>query len=249
VETLPSGREGSCLLLFDIDGTLLFSGGAGKRALNRAFSELFGVGDAFADIPVAGRTDSLIFDHALERAKIETDQESKDDFFRRYFGYLKEEIVEPGPKKGLMPGVKNLLEEVQFRSNLVIALLTGNFSRAAEIKLRHFGLWHYFLCGSYGDDAEGRDGLVPIAVDRARELGVSVMFPSDVVVIGDTPLDVRCAQVVGASSIGVATGSFSEQALRDAGAGAVLPDLSDCSRFLSCVDGVTTGSFLETDPS
>ena len=249
METLSSGHGGRRLLLFDIDGTLLLSGGAGKRALNRAFSDVYGVGDAFAGIPVAGRTDSLIFDHALEQAKIETDQESKEQFFRRYFDYLEEEIIEPGAKKGLMPGVRDLLEELRFRSDLVIALLTGNFSRAAEIKLRHFSLWHYFLCGSYGDDAEGRDGLVPIAVARARELGVSVVFPRDVVVIGDTPLDVRCAQVVGASSIGVATGAFSEQALRDAGADAVLTDLSDCSRFLSCVDGVTMGSLPKTDLS
>ena len=247
MESLSSGHGGSRLLLFDIDGTLLLSGGAGKRALNRAFSDFYGVGDAFADIPVAGRTDSVIFDHALEQAKIETDQEIKKQFFRRYFDYLEQEIVQPGPKKGLMPGVKDLLEELQFRSDLVIALLTGNFSHAAEIKLRHFSLWHYFLCGSYGDDAEGRDGLVPIAVDRARKLGVSVVFPRDVVVIGDTPLDVRCAQVVCASSIGVATGAFSEQALRDSGAGAVLTDLSDCSRFLSCVDRVTANSFSETE--
>ena len=224
------------LVLFDIDGTLLFTGGAGKRALNRAFEELFGTRDAFTGISVAGRTDALIVDEALSRSDVIADKISRELFFVRYFDFLKEEIVQPGPKKGLMPGVRKLLEKLVPSPGLVSALLTGNFARAAKIKLEYFGIWNYFACGAYGDDAPSRNDLVPIAVDRARNSGISIASPRDAIVVGDTPFDVQCATAVHARSIAVATGPFSESVLRDAGADEVLPDLSDTKRFLAALD-------------
>ncbi len=224
-------------MLFDVDGTLLLSGGAGKRALNRAFEEVFGAADAFSGVPVAGRTDALIVDDALDRVGVVADRPQRTRFFGRYYEYLEEEILHPGPRKGLMPGVERLLEQLAPRPALVSALLTGNFARAAQIKLEHFGVWRYFACGAYGDDAPVRDELVPIAVARARDAGIPIASATDAVVVGDTPLDVQCAAAAGARSVGVATGSFSEVELRQAGADAVLSDLSDSSRFFAAVCG------------
>ncbi len=220
------------LLLFDIDGTLLLSGGAGTRALNRTFEEMFGVAGAFTGIAVAGRTDPLILGDALDRAGVAADAAARRKFLARYCGHFEREILLPGPRKGLMPGVRRLLDRLWKRPNVACALLTGNIARAARIKLEHFALQRYFVCGAYGDDAPRRDDLVPVAVGRARCAGIDVASASQAVVIGDTPLDVQCAAAAGARSVGVATGSFTEEELRRAGADAVLPDLTDPSRFL-----------------
>ena len=229
------GARPATLVLFDIDGTLLLSGGAGRRALNRAFQELFTVPDAFNGIPVAGRTDTTIFDDALGRAAVDADAATRGRFFARYYELLKVEIQHPGPRKGLMPGVRQLLERLEARADVSCALVTGNFARAARIKLEHFDLWRYFVCGAFGDDAPERDHLVPIALDRARASGVGVESVRQAVVVGDTPLDVKCAAAVGARSIAVATGSFDEPALAASGADDVLTDLSDPERFLQLV--------------
>lgn len=223
------------LVLFDIDGTLLLSGGAGRRALNRAFQELFTVPDAFNGIPVAGRTDTTIFAEALGRVAIDADTATHERFYTRYYEFLEVEIQHPGPRKGLMPGVRQLLERLKARADVSSAIVTGNFRRAARIKLDHFNLWHYFVCGAFGDDAPERDYLVPIAVERAKASGVHVELVHQVVVVGDTPLDVKCAAAVGARSVAVATGSFDEKALAASGADNVLADLSDPEKFLQLV--------------
>ena len=234
-------RASKTLLLFDIDGTLLLSGGAGLRALNGAFFDQFGVGKAFAGLPVAGRTDPLLLRDALARAGVEADVVQRRRFHDRYCQLLQREIVYPGPHKGLMPGVRDLLARLHGRTDVSVSLLTGNFARAAQIKLEHFGLWQFFVAGAFGDDAAERDELVPVAVERARAAGIEVVVPTSVVVVGDTPLDVRCAAAVGASSIAVATGSFDETTLADSGADAVLANLADGQMFLEavarCVEG------------
>lgn len=232
---MPSIR--TQLLLFDIDGTLLLSGGAGKRALNRAFKESFGADDGFDSIPVAGRTDELIFKDALERSGKTATASSRSEFFSRYYKYLEQEIVHPGRNKGLMPGVRLLLERLSPLSNVVIGLLTGNFAAAAKIKLQYFGIWDYFVFGAYGDDAPVRDDLVPIAVSRARASDVVIASDVEAIVVGDTPLDVRCAIAGGARSVAVCTGSYGEYELREAGADSVLRDLTDSERFVRLILG------------
>ncbi len=217
----------SKILLFDIDGTLLLSGKAGYRALTRTFEELFGVALGFDDIPVAGMTDETILTAALERAGVPADFGTRERFHSRYCELFADEIHFPGPRKGLMPGVAVLLETLSRYDNIRCGLVTGNFARPAQIKLEHFELWRFFHFGAYGDDAPVRDELVPIAVERARRSGVEVERAGDVVVIGDTPLDVQCAAAAGARSVAVATGSYDEAALRGTGAHTVLADLSD----------------------
>lgn len=229
----PAGK--TKLLLFDIDGTLLLSGGAGKRALNCAFEELFGVADAFDGVPVAGRTDPLLIDDAAAGAGLLLDPGERVQFHDRYCDLLELEIRQPGPRKGLMPGVEDLLLHLEPRADLCIGLLTGNFARSAKIKLDHFGLSRFFTYGAFGDDAPERDALVPIAVERARQAGVVVASASDVVVVGDTPLDIRCAKAAGARSVAVATGPFDEPTLSAHGATAVLPDLRAADAFLAAL--------------
>ena len=228
----------STLLLFDIDGTLLLSGGAGLRALNRTFEEQFQESDAFAGIPVAGRTDPLLLNDAVARAGITIDDAQRRRFHDRYCDLLETEIRHPGPRKGLMPGVEPLLAHLHQREDVSVALLTGNFARSARIKLEHFGLWRFFLCGAFGDDSADRDQLVPVAVKRAAGVGVIPTSPADVVVIGDTPLDIQCARVAGAQSIAVATGSFDRDTLKSHGASAVLSDLGEVDAFLDALQRV-----------
>ena len=230
-----TSRSRTQLVLFDIDGTLLLSGGAGKRALNRAFKESFGVDDGFDSIPVAGRTDALIFRDALDRSGVVATDSCRIGFFARYYEYLEQEIIYPGRNKGLMPGVSFLLERLVPLPDVVTGLLTGNFARAAKIKLQYFGIWDYFVLGAYGDDAPLRDDLVPIAVSRARANNFLIVSSADTIVVGDTPLDVRCALAGGARSVAVCTGSYDESELREAGADSILPDLADSERFLKLI--------------
>jgi phosphoglycolate phosphatase-like HAD superfamily hydrolase len=143
----------------------------------------------------------------------------------------------PPPRS--LPGVHALLDRCAARDDLVLALLTGNFEPSARLKLEPFGLWHYFGCGAYGDDAPDRNGLVPVAIERARARGHQGLSATRALVIGDTPHDVRCAAVHGARSLAVATGGYEEQVLRDAGADAVVTDLSDVERVIDLMDELT----------
>jgi phosphoglycolate phosphatase len=213
------------IILFDIDGTLVLTGGAGVRAMTRAFEELFTISDAFRGIPMFGRTDAGILFAAAAAHGVGTGELAR--FRGVYLAHLATEVGKPGPRKGIMPGVRPLLDSLANRSDVYLALLTGNYEEAARLKLEYFDLWRYFRCGAFGDDAPDRNSLLPKALDRIRECGGPDVGPSDVVVIGDTPLDVACAAAAGARSIAVATGSYDVDALRSTGADVVLTDLSD----------------------
>lgn len=220
------------LVLFDIDGTLVLTGGAGMRALNRACEDLLGHRNAVHGVPLAGRTDWIILLDALSRIGRELDADLFAALRDRYLVFLREEIALPGHGvKGVMPGVRELLARLHARDDVFLGLLTGNFEAGARIKLGHFGLWEYFRCGAFGDDAADRNALVPFAVSRARECGLSDAAPGNVFVVGDTPHDVGCALAAGATPIGVATGSFSVAELRASGADVVFSDLSDVAAF------------------
>ena len=131
-----------------------------------------------------------------------------------------------------MPGIPALMTAVAARAELHVALLTGNYRGAAEIKLAHFDLWRHFRFGAFSDDSGDRNALVPIARDRARLHGVPPHACERVIVIGDTPHDVECAAVAGATSIAVATGGFTRDELAGAGADIALDDLSDTEAVL-----------------
>jgi phosphoglycolate phosphatase len=225
------------LLLFDVDGTLVLTGGAGERAMNRAFAELFGITRGFEGIPMAGRTDPIIVNEALAKAGIDASGASIARFRERYFARLAEEMDVPGPRKGRMPGVGRLLDALEARPDALLALLTGNYAEAARIKLGHFDLWRYFACGAFGEDAAERSQLVEVALRRCQALGSPEVARGDVFVVGDTPLDVACARANGAKAIAVATGPYGVGQLRESGADVVFEDLSETATFLTFVDG------------
>jgi phosphoglycolate phosphatase len=215
------------LLLFDVDGTLLLSGRAGLRAMTRAFQDAFGIGDAFKGESFGGRTDSYLVSKALKQAGLPDTIENHDRFRETYLPLLAEEIQHPGQgHKGLMPGARELLDALQDYEHLHLALLTGNYRDAAEIKLRHFEIWDFFEWGAFSDDHHDRNELVPIAKTRAETYDIPAEAIARAIVIGDTPHDIECARVAGAKSIAVATGGYTMAQLKDAGADEVLPDLS-----------------------
>ena len=221
------------LVLFDIDGTLVLTGGAGIRAMNRTGEAELGLSNLLDSVPVAGRTDWIILHDALTKAGHDLDEDLFVRMRDAHIRYLREEIDQPGDGvKDVMPGIRELLPVLQSRDDVFLGLLTGNFEEAARIKLGHFDLWDYFRCGAFGDDAADRNKLVPFAVDRARECGLGSFDYGEVVVIGDTPHDVACAVVVGAMPVAVATGNFTVDQLRATGAPIVLEDLSDTEGFM-----------------
>lgn len=221
------------LILFDIDGTLTLTGGAGMRAMNRACADVVGHDNAMDGVALAGRTDWIILDDILRNAGRTLDATLLDQLRRRYVAHLAEEIQLPGRGvKDMMPGIRPLLDALQRREDVALGLLTGNFLEGARIKLEYFDLWRYFPCGAFGGDSANRNDLVPVAIRRARECGIADVQPSDVLVVGDTPHDVACARVAGATPVAVATGGYSVEQLRETGAGIVFRDLSDTAAFL-----------------
>ena len=246
------------LILFDIDGTLILTGRAGVRAMNHAFRETLSIGEALADIPLAGRTDRAIIAEALARfaPAHEADEAWVVAFRDRYLDRLRVELDVDHPGKRVLPGIGPLLDALETVPDTHVALLTGNFARGAEVKLGYFDLWRRFKWGAYGDATTDRNALLPVAMQRAREAGLMGLTPADVVVIGDTPHDVACAHSGGARAVAVATGPFSEAALADTGAEVVLPDLADTRGVLDALArlavislvGRCGGSACESNP-
>ena len=221
------------LILFDIDGTLCLTGRAGWRAMNHACAEVVGADDAMTSVEFAGRTDWSILRDIMAKYGRTLDTALLEDLRDRYVRHLVEEIQQPGTGvKDVMPGINALLEDLRQRDDVALALLTGNFLEGARIKLEYFDLWKYFPCGAFGGDAASRNDLVPIALSRARACGIVNGQPSQVLVVGDTPNDIECALVADATPVGVATGGYSVDDLRAAGAEIVFKDLSDTKAFL-----------------
>jgi phosphoglycolate phosphatase len=224
------------IILFDIDGTLILTGGAGSRAMSRAFEDVFAVARAFDGVPMAGRTDLRILEDASARAGVALNGPARRLFRDRYFERLLEALSEPGFSKRVLPGVQPLLEALASRPDIFLALLTGNCEQGAKLKLEHFDLWRFFRCGAFGDDAQDRNDLFSVAMQRARECGAPEVSAGHVIVVGDTELDVACAAAAGARSVAVATGPSTSSALRQSGADVAFEDLSDTAAFLQLLD-------------
>lgn len=211
-------------VLFDIDGTLINPGGAGRRSVTRVFYEMFSIHKAFAGARMAGKTDIQIIKEGLTRYGLPMGDGILTSILSRYVEILQREI--PNPKGHINPGVVELLEALREEDGYWLGLLTGNIERGARIKLGAFDLNGYFSVGAFGDDCEDRDSLLPIAVEKLRVMaGIDIGY-GDCIVVGDTPLDVRCSKPFGASSIAVATGPYSYESLLETGADYVLRDLS-----------------------
>jgi len=220
-------------ILFDIDGTLTDSAGAGRRALNQAMLEATGTEDGFRGVGFAGKTDLLIIREGLEKLGLDPSDPMISLVAGRYVANLRTEVAKGGGH--VKVGARELIEGLQNSDACVLGLLTGNLEEGARIKLEPFGLNKFFAVGAYGDDAEDRNLLLPIALLRLREQRGMSLNPRDCLVIGDTPKDVECARVHGALSIAVATGPYPLEVLRETGADLVVPDLSGTARLLASI--------------
>lgn len=219
------------VLLFDIDGTLLSTGGAGQRAMERALRTAFGITRPTVGISAAGRTDRAITRDLFAFHGVEETPDAWETFTQTYLGHLAEVLPQlPGQ---ILPGVRELLESLAARDDVVLGLLTGNLQRGADLKLQHYGLQGYFVGGGFGDHHHNRDDVA-----RAARHSIEVEFggpidESRLWVIGDTPHDVQCGRAIGARVAAVATGSFSLNELRHTNPDQLFADLSDAERLLA----------------
>jgi phosphoglycolate phosphatase len=213
------------LVFFDIDGTLMDSGGAGTRSMNLAFEEIFSVSDAFVGINMAGKTDIQIMKEGLRKHGLDSENGNVGLLTNSYIGHLGR-LIE-NRRKHLKPGIKDSLERLSGREEVFLGLLTGNIEAGARIKLDSFGLNNYFPFGAFGDDDEDRNKLLPVAVERFRSFRQREVRYKDCIVIGDTPRDVECAKIYGAYAIAVATGPYVYDSLVASGADVVLRDISE----------------------
>jgi phosphoglycolate phosphatase len=215
------------LVLFDIDGTLLHTLGAGIRGMSRAFGRLHGRPDALEGVPVAGRTDRSIVTDGFRRIGVEPDPGRIRELRDVYVGEIPDELNRvSGTAIGVLPGVEQMIDALEQSPDTAIGLLTGNFEVIAAIKLDHYNLGRRFTFGGYGDHHVDRRDLLPMAIDRARAAGVDAS-DSRVVVIGDTPLDVDCAHAHGALAVAVATGNYTTAQLEATGADIIVETLQD----------------------
>src|SRR5262245_58635611 len=207
------------LLLFDVDATLISTGGASLRALDRAFKKLLDLESAMLDIAPHGKTDPAIVREVFQKRMKE--QSATEDVIAEviemYVEYLRDE-VERSETYNVLPGIRDVLDEMQARTDVLMGLATGNVESGARIKLQRAGLNEYFSFGGYGSDAEDRTDLVRRAAERAARRHGSQIAGSDTFVIGDTPRDIEAGKRAGFKTVGVATGQYSVDQLQDSGA-------------------------------
>lgn len=216
------------IFLFDIDGTLLASGGAGKAALESALTEDFGI-ELKSEVPYSGRTDRAIVRELLHVHGIEETPAVLDKLVAGYLRRLPDCLRH---KEGrVLPGIASLLELMRGRDGAAIGLLTGNVRAGAKVKLGHFGLFEHFAFGGFGDHHFDRDDVAREALAAVRDHRPGARV-DQIWVIGDTPLDVRCARAIGAKVLAVATGVHSIEELTASRPDLVLADLSDPKEFV-----------------
>ena len=193
------------LILFDVDGTLIHTGGAGVKAFAKTFTTEFNAVDGFERLKFAGRTDLSLVREFFDLHHIAVTRENFERFFERYVFWLDHILRES--KTELCPGVWEFIHDLEALPQApVLGLLTGNIRLGAEIKLRHFNLWDAFQTGAFADDHEERDQIAAVARQRASRILGTNLSGEEVVVVGDTPLDIRCARAIGAKALAVATG-------------------------------------------
>jgi len=201
------------LVLFDIDGTLVRTGGAGVKAFAKVFETEFGATDGFERLKFSGRTDMSLVREFFGYHNIAATPENFRRFFERYVFWL--DHILQGSKTAICPGVCEFLQQLRFMTPTpLLGLLTGNIRLGAEIKLRHFDLWKVFATGAFADDHEDRDQIAAIARQRGCEILREKLGDDQVLVIGDTPLDIRCARAIGSRVLAVATGGATLEELQ-----------------------------------
>lgn len=223
------------LLLFDIDGTILLTDGAGTRAANRAFEKLHGLGDAMRGIDAAGKTDPLIlremYGNGLSRDYTEAEAEK---FYEEYAVFLEEEVEKSSIN--IMPGIPYLIENLSWRTDMLLGIATGNIEPGARIKLRKSGLDSHFSVGGYGSDSGSREALIRIAIERAETRLRDKEGFEKIFVIGDTPHDIVHGRAAGAVTVAVATGRYSLTELREHSPDHLFEHLADYENVIRIFD-------------
>jgi phosphoglycolate phosphatase len=218
------------LLLFDIDGTLLLSGGAGAKAMLATGQKLFGDNFNF-DLDTSGKLDTQIYTE-LTKLNPTLEMHTRHDEFRDAYLKLLEFELKWDNTAFLMPGIEKLLEDLRKRQHITLGLLTGNYGPAAKLKLKAVNIQHdWFSVTAFGDEAITRPDLVELAIKRYEQTKEK-LHPQEVVVIGDTPRDVACAHAHGCVAFAVATGSWSVEQLQAARADVVVDTLNDATKLL-----------------
>ncbi|HMP18094.1 MAG TPA: HAD hydrolase-like protein [Gemmatales bacterium] len=216
------------LFLFDIDGTLLSSSGAGKFALESALLDTFNLENIRVQVPYSGRTDAAIARDLLHAHDIEPTQERITSLQEAYLQRLPQALE--SRQGAVLPGVTPLLNQlISMQQEVLMGLLTGNIRRGAEVKLGHFQLYHYFRFGGFGDNLLTRDEVAHSAWRAAQKEYPGELVPDRTWVVGDTPLDISCARAIGARVLAVATGHHSREELTHHRADLVLDSLEDPS--------------------
>ena len=214
------------VVLFDVDGTLIDTGGAGGRSWSYAFREAFGVDGDIRRFSEVGMTDPVVARETFEGTMGR--EPTTDEVIRlmmRYVLRLPEEVAASSGYR-VMPGVHDLLERL-VRADTLLGLVTGNIEGAAHIKISRAGLQRFFLFGGYGSDSSVRSDLTRAAVARAEALSGHDIDPAEVIVVGDTPRDIEAAHGAGTIAVGVATGEYTADQLREGGADHVLRSFAD----------------------
>jgi phosphoglycolate phosphatase len=221
------------LLLWDVDGTLIQTGGAGSAAMAIALERAHGCAPELAHVDLAGRTDHWIARRLLEAHDITSTPEAVAAFFDAYVEALPDALA--SHEGEVLPGIAELLSAFTARPDVVQGLLTGNTTRAARLKLEHYGLWQYFTFGVFGDDTELRAELGPLALADARYRHGAEFLPEHAIVIGDTPHDIDCGKALGARTVAVATGRYRLEELAAYEPTALFADLADTCAVLDLV--------------
>ncbi|XAL99718.1 HAD family hydrolase [Phycisphaeraceae bacterium D3-23] len=222
------------LFLFDIDGTLLDTGGVGQRAMRTVATQSFGGKLDFGPIRFGGMLDPDIFHEAAGHGGLEDAASHHQRFHDAYLPLLAAELAQIDRSSTLLPGVIDLLDRLEREVSAVLGVVTGNYAAAAPIKLEHAGIaTQRFTVTGFGDQAPTRPLLVRHAMDQYAMLHGQPARPERTIVIGDTPRDIDCAKANGCVAVAVATGRFPAEELRTHGADIVLDNLSDPNAILS----------------
>jgi len=221
------------LLLFDLDWTLIYTGGAGVRALDHAFEKLFGIPQAMKKVSPDGKTDPAICREMIRVLLNREPQEGEIEKLCR--GYLDQLAIEVPTGSGyrVLPGIPDLLEALSRLDHVLMGLGTGNIEEGARIKLDRADLMKYFRFGGYGSDSEDRPTVLRAAVKRGEGLAQKTFAPQEVVVIGDNIRDVQAGKAIGAVTMAVASGPMRAEELATSKPDHLFQDLSDTRAVLN----------------
>jgi phosphoglycolate phosphatase len=223
------------MVLFDIDGTLVHTQGAGRRAMIQTFADLFGIENAFSGYHFSGRTDPAILRDAFLR---HFNRAATDDDFDKlrghYVGLLRKEVETTGEQFTVMPGIEEILERLR-DAGIPTGLATGNLDVGARLKLEPVGLYHYFTFGGFGSDALHRGELTAMGIEKGRRYAGVDIPAARAFIVGDSPLDIRAAHYAGALSVAVLTGWNSREEMSAEKPEYLFDDLSDVDTVMKVI--------------